>query len=237
MTSSRSGQVRRPAETGPLRALSAVAERQRRLAGERELVQLGGADLGGAVALPPRGHEGAPDRALGVGRLVHLVEIGEEAGHAGGLDDAAHDPGPGLEAAEHAPVARATGRDPGAPEGEAGTDQGRPVRPHPGEQVGVPKTLAPPGLVDMSVEADGDDRDGVDHQCGAGARRRLFDQVQRRRPVDQGSHEGQQDQRQCMSALCLAGEREVAEQAVEEKSARRVDLGPCRPLRRDRADR
>ena len=119
------------AQPGPLRALSAVAERQWRLAGQRDFVEVLRADLRGAMPVPPRRDEHAPRPAFGVGRLVHLVEVGEEAGHAGDLDDAAHHLGPVLEAAESLAMSRSAGGDPGAAQRQAGGDEPAPVGPHP----------------------------------------------------------------------------------------------------------
>ena len=76
----------------------------------------------------------------------------------------------------------------------------------------------------LALRAGGDDRDGVDHQRGAGAGRRLLDHVQRRRAGDHRADEGQQQERQGVRALGLADERELAQQVVEQQGARGRDL-------------
>ena len=95
-----------PAESRALRPVVAAAQRQRRLGSQRELVKVTRPHLGRTVAVPPLSNEDAPDRPLGIGGLVHLAQIAEEAGHAGDLENAADHLRPALEAADALAVPR-----------------------------------------------------------------------------------------------------------------------------------
>src|SRR5579875_3972060 len=121
------------AEAGPLGAVAAVAERQRRLAFPGNRKQIRGADLRGAEAIPPGRDEVAPQDPFGIGEFVELLRVGEESGYAGDIENAAHDLGPRLEAAEgRALIAGPSGLNPGAAEREAGGDERTPIGLDPG---------------------------------------------------------------------------------------------------------
>ena len=133
----------------------APAERQRRLAGAGNRIEVAGADLGRAEPVPPGANEAAPGSALAVGRLHHLVEVAEEAVDAGDLEHAADDLRPVLVAADGA-ACRAAG--PAAIQAwqsvrQAATSRARLAR----TQVirsGWRKPRALPGPLDIGVEPD-----------------------------------------------------------------------------------
>jgi len=106
--------AKRFAESGLLGSLIAVAELHRRFAQNGDLVEVADADCGGVRVLPPARYETSPDRAFGIRRLEHLVDVAEEARHAGDIEDAAHDPRPGLETPDDCVSSRHAGRNPGS---------------------------------------------------------------------------------------------------------------------------
>ena len=100
----------------------------------------------------------------------------------------------------------------------------------------APLVLVAPLGHDAGASAGQERRDRVDHQRRPGAGRRLLDEVQGRRAVDQVAHEVEQEQRHRMGTLGRANEREVAEELVAEEPARSRNLRRRR-LRRDRRQR
>ena len=70
----------RLAEAGPLGMVVPPGERDAGL--QREIVEVGGTHLLRTEPVPPQPDEGAPDTALGIGALVHVLQVAEEPGHA-----------------------------------------------------------------------------------------------------------------------------------------------------------
>src|SRR4051812_28425605 len=144
--------AKRLAQADALRAIIARSKLQRRFAAQCRLIKIVGADLRGPEPIPPRRHEAAPHRAVGVGRLHQFLDVAKEAFDAGDLKHAAHGLRPVLIATDGARSARTAGGNPALAEGEAGRDEPRAVGAHPGHEIGVAESLALPGPLDMRVE-------------------------------------------------------------------------------------
>ena len=142
----------RLAEPGSLRAIIARSKLHWRLAAKRRLIKIVGADLRGSEPVPPRRHEASPHRALGVGGLHQFLDVAEKAFDARDLEQTAQHLRPVLIAADGARYAWTAGGNPALAEGEAGRDEPRTVGAHPNHQIGVAKSLALPGSLDMRVE-------------------------------------------------------------------------------------
>src|SRR5665213_686831 len=144
----------RLAEANSLRTIIAEPQRKRRLARQRQLVEVTVTDLRCAEPIPPGRHEAAPDSALAIGCLHHLFEVAEEPFDAGDLEHAPQRLRPGLVAADAARPARTSGGDPCLAEAEASRDDAGPVGTHPDHEIGVAKARALPGLLDVRIEPD-----------------------------------------------------------------------------------
>ncbi len=80
--------------------------------------------------------------------------------------------------------------------------------------------------------APGDDGgDDIDHEAGAGSGLRLLDEVKRRRPIDHGANETEQEQHYGMGALGLRDEGKLAEKIIEDERCRLRDVLFCRSFR------
>src|SRR5579885_1399128 len=90
--------VPKPDLLGAQRAVAAQLQHQ--LALFAKLVQL--ADFLGLVpeSLPPGGSECAPCLAVLVGGLIELIEVSQETGNPGNIENASHDRRPSLEGTE-----------------------------------------------------------------------------------------------------------------------------------------
>jgi hypothetical protein len=91
---------------------------------------------------------------LGVGGLVELLGVVQEAGDAGVLEDATHDRRPALERSEDALSRWPSGREPGAHEDEQRMDEPRPVRLRPVAERRVLEPGPRPRAIGLRVEAD-----------------------------------------------------------------------------------
>src|SRR5262245_40641909 len=106
------------------------------------------------VHCPPGRHECPPDPAFCIGRLVELLQIGEEATDVGHVHDSADNLGPTLEHAERAVTGWATGCEPSLNQREAGRHKPATVLLGPFQQVWMAEFRAKPGLVYFGIETD-----------------------------------------------------------------------------------